>query len=169
MTFFGRRKKKGEEEGVAEDYQDIQQFVNIDKGFSEIPGDFTTASCKNCENCENLKIWKDQLKALAKKFGVPEQNITQATSSSESDITIVDELRRAIHAHRGTEPDLVRLQQAVQQRSSRRHYRRVAPRTKPKRKVVKRKVYRNPKTGARYHLRKSKVTGRMYKQYLPRK
>ena len=58
--------------------------------------------------------------------------------------------------------------------SSGRHYRRVAPRTKPKRKVVKRKVvkrkvYRNPKTGARYHLRKSKVTGRMYKQYLPRR
>ena len=38
-----------------------------------------------------------------------------------------------------------------------------------KSKVVKRKVYRNPKTGARYHQRKSKTTGRMYKQYLPRK
>ena len=38
-----------------------------------------------------------------------------------------------------------------------------------KRKVVKRKVYRNPKTGSHYHMRKSKTTGRMYKQYLPRK
>ena len=52
--------------------------------------------------------------------------------------------------------------------STQRSYHHVASRTNSSIKP-KRKVYRNPKTGARYHLRKSKTTGRMYKQYLPKK
>ena len=80
---------------------------------------------------------------------------------------------RAIEAKTAAAKAAAKAAATASQRSSRRHYRRVAtrtkPTTKPKRKVVKRKVYRTPKTGARYCLRKSKITGRMYKQYLPRK